>query len=66
MTEENKKEAAPKSDQPEEKKGLFTESLKPWQIILGLLLVAWLTYGKYQEMVAKQAPPAITTPAPAK
>lgn len=56
----------------EDGKGLFTGNLSGWQIFLGIAVAAYLTYGKWQEMKAKDAPPqrpaasaAASNPAPA-
>ena len=61
--EDKSKETPERKDSRTEKKGFFTGRLSWWQVVLGLLLVAFLTFGKYQEMVAKDASPPPTAPA---
>lgn len=50
--------------------GIFTERLRWWQVLLGLALVGYLTYGKYQESVQANNPkviaPKVIAPVPAK
>jgi len=64
MTEE-KKDAPASEEKKEEKKGFFTEGLSTWQIVLVMIFVGYLVYGKYQETKEKGAPqpPAVTVPA---
>lgn len=53
------------SNEKETKGGFFTGRLAWWQVLLGLLLVGYLVYGKYQESVVKAAGTPPSAPAKA-
>jgi hypothetical protein len=45
------------------KEGFFTRRLSWWQLLLGLLFVGYLVYGKYQEAVVTAGGPSQSVPA---
>lgn len=51
------------SEKKQSEGGLFTGRLTWWQILLGLALVGYLLYGKYQETKANAQPSPAVAPA---